>query len=116
MYCCHSILECCGLFSGVKLSIRSFVLSLTMASACHEILAFISHCLAKFRPILDCFIPNFKLKYEDSENTKVYHVNTVIFSLHQITRRALFGTPGITAPNFIMTKQETTKSGGGGGA
>ena len=26
MYICHSILECCGLFSGVRLSIRSFVL------------------------------------------------------------------------------------------
>ena len=26
MYSCHSILECFGLFSGVKLSIRSFVL------------------------------------------------------------------------------------------
>ena len=24
MYCCHSILECYNLFSGVKLSIRSF--------------------------------------------------------------------------------------------
>ena len=24
MYCCHSILECCVLFSGVGLSIRSF--------------------------------------------------------------------------------------------
>ena len=28
MYSCHRILECCGLFSGVKLSIRSFVLFL----------------------------------------------------------------------------------------
>ena len=26
MYSCHSILECCVTFSGVKLSIRSFVL------------------------------------------------------------------------------------------
>ena len=26
MYNCHSILECCVMFSGVKLSIRSFVL------------------------------------------------------------------------------------------
>ena len=33
-----------------------------------KILAFGSHCLANFQPILDCFIPNFKLKYEDSEN------------------------------------------------
>ena len=28
MCSCHSILECCVTFSGVKLSIRSFVLSL----------------------------------------------------------------------------------------
>ena len=26
MYGCHSMLECCGLFSGVKLSIRCIVL------------------------------------------------------------------------------------------
>ena len=26
MYSCDSILECCAMFSGVKLSIRSFVL------------------------------------------------------------------------------------------
>ena len=28
-----------------------------------------------FEPILDCFISNFKLKYEDSENIKVDRVN-----------------------------------------
>ena len=28
MYSCHSILECCVMFMGVKLSIRSFVLFL----------------------------------------------------------------------------------------
>ena len=28
MYSCQSIVECCGLFSGVKLSVRSFVLYL----------------------------------------------------------------------------------------
>ena len=35
-----------------------------------DVLAFGSHCLAKFQPILNCFIPKFKLKYEDSENIK----------------------------------------------
>ena len=42
------------------------------------------------QPILDCFIPNFKLKYEDSENIKADRVNTVVFNLHPIKRRALF--------------------------
>ena len=30
MCSCHSILECCVMFSGVKLSIRSFVLSYSL--------------------------------------------------------------------------------------
>ena len=33
-------------------------------------LAFGSHCSANFQPVLDCFIPKFKLKYDDSENMK----------------------------------------------
>ena len=37
---------------------------------------------ANIQPILDCFIPNVKLKYEDSENVKIDHVNTVVFNLH----------------------------------
>ena len=55
-----------------------------------EILAFVSHCSTKFQPILDCFIPNFKLKYEDLENINVDRVDTIAFNLHQIKRRALF--------------------------
>ena len=39
---------------------------------------------------LNCFISNFKLKYEDSENIKADRVNTVVFNLHQIKRRAFF--------------------------
>ena len=35
-----------------------------------KILVFGSHSTANFQPILNCFIPNFKLKYEDSENIK----------------------------------------------
>ena len=67
-----------------------------LSSAGAEIQALVSHCSANFQPILDCFIPNFKLKYEDSENIKVDCVNTVVFNLHQIKRRAcfFFGTPG----------------------
>ena len=59
-----------------------------------EIQAFVSHCSANYQPILDCFIPNFKLKYEHSENVKVGRDNTVVFNLHQIKRRGfLLGHP-----------------------
>ena len=47
--------------------------------------------------ILDRFIANFKLNYEDSENIKVDRVRTVVFNLHQIKRRTFFRTPGIIA-------------------
>ena len=40
------------------------------SSAGPKILAFGSHCLANFQPILDCSISNFKIKYKDSENIK----------------------------------------------
>ena len=79
------------LFKLVYLSKKSGRLS----SAGPEIQAFVSHCLANFYSILDCFTPNFKLKYQDLENAKADHVNTVAFNLHQIKRRAfIFGTPG----------------------
>ena len=48
------------------------------SSAGLKILAFGSHCLANFQPILDCFIPNFKMKYEDSENIKADSASTVV--------------------------------------
>ena len=49
-----------------------------------EILAFGSQCSVNFQLILDCFIPNFKLKYDNLENIKTDFVNTVIFNLHEI--------------------------------
>ena len=55
-----------------------------MSSVSPEILAFSSHCSANFQPIFYCFIPNFKLKYEDSGNIKADRVNTVVFNLRQI--------------------------------
>ena len=58
------------------------------SSAGSKILHFSSQCSANFKPILDCFIPNFK--YEDSENIKADRVSTVVFNLHQIKRRAFF--------------------------
>ena len=59
------------------------------SSAGPKILVFGSHCSANFQPILDCFIPNFKLKYKDSENIKADRVNTVDFNVGRF-----FGTPG----------------------
>ena len=35
-------------------------------------------------------LTDFGLKYENSENVKADHVNTVIFNLHQIKRQAFF--------------------------
>ena len=65
------------------------------SSASLKILDFGSHCSVNFQPILDSFIPNLKLKYEDSENIKADSVGTVVFNLHQIKRLAFFfGTPG----------------------
>ena len=67
------------------------------SSASPEILAFGSHSSANFQRILDCFILNFKLKYEDSQNIKADSVIGVVFNLHQIKRGVFFfGTPGIS--------------------
>ena len=74
-----------------------------LSSAGPESLAFGSHSLAKFQPILDCFIPNFKLKYEDSENVKADSVNTVVFNSHKIKRRAFLGHP-VGQNNFITSQ------------
>ena len=63
------------------------------SSAGPKILALGSHCSAKFQPILDCFIPNFKLKYQDAENVKANRLSLVVFNLHQIKRRAFSGHP-----------------------
>ena len=54
-----------------------------------EILTFGSHCSAQ--SILDCFIPNFKLKYEDAENIKTNHVSTAYV---ESKTGNIFGTSG----------------------
>ena len=60
-----------------------------------KILAFGSHSMANFQSVLNCFIPNFKLKHEDLENIETDCVSTIAFNLHQIKRWAFFyGTPG----------------------
>ena len=48
------------------------------SSASPEILAFGSHCSVDFQPILNCFVPKFTLKYEDSENIMAGSVNRVV--------------------------------------
>ena len=75
-----------GCFELVHFSKKSGRLSL----AGPEILAFANHCSANLQPILNFFIPNFKLKHEDSENVKADCVNTVIFNLHRIKRQEFF--------------------------
>ena len=76
-----------GCFKLVHFSKKSGRLS----PAGPEILAFGSHCSAKFQPIFDCFIPHFNLKFEESENVKTYCVDTVAFNLHQMKQRNFFG-------------------------
>ena len=60
-----------------------------------EILTFGSHCSANFHPILDCFIPKFKLEYDGLENIKTYSVNTVLSTYIKSNVQSFFGTPGI---------------------
>ena len=62
-------------------------------NSCPESLAFGSHCSANFQTILNFFIPNFKLKYEDSENITADLVNTIV-NICQIKQRNVSGTPG----------------------
>ena len=66
-----------------------------LSSTRPEILAFSSHHSADFQLILDSFIPNFRLKHEDSQNMKTYHdIRYSRFRLTLNQREELFGTPG----------------------
>ena len=73
---------------------------------CPEILAFGSHCSVNFQPILDSFIPNLKLKHEDSEDIGTDPANTAVFNeifgdsqyLYRF-QRTLLGTPSIYTGN-----------------
>ena len=80
-----------GCLKLVHFSKRSGCLSSTGS----EILNFGSHCLANFQPILDCFIPKFKLEYGVLENIKTDRVtNAVVFNLNQTFKVVFFWTPG----------------------
>ena len=50
---------------------------------------------------MDCFIPKFKLEYDDLENIKTDCVNTVVFNLHQIKR--------LKYSRFQLTSNQTFK-------
>ena len=58
-----------------------------LSPACPEVLTFSIRCLAKFQQVFDWLIPNFKLKYEDSENKETDCADAVVFNLHQIKQR-----------------------------
>ena len=76
--------------------IGAFLKNLLMcSSAGPKILAFGSHCSENIQPTLNCFMPNFTLKYGNSEGIKSDRVNSVISNLHQIKRRTFYGTSGI---------------------
>ena len=64
-----------------------------LSSAGPEILAVDSHYSAKFLLIFDCFIPNFKLKYEDLDNIGTDRLDIVIFYSHEIKQRNFLGVP-----------------------
>ena len=83
-----------GCIKLVHFSKKSGRLSSTGPSTGSEILTFGSHCSANSQPILDCFIPKFKLEYDNLENIKADLVNPVVFDLRQIKRLTFLGTPG----------------------
>ena len=71
-----------------------------------EILTFGSHCSTNFQPILDCFIPSFKLEYDDLENIKTASVSTVVFNLHQIKRSKFFlGDPVLMLSFYLILEK-----------
>ena len=56
MCSCHSILECCVTFSGVKLSIRSFVLLHVS-----EARKFTKHLMVRYSEVKICEIYNIRI-------------------------------------------------------
>ena len=64
--------------------------SVCLSSTGSEILPFGNQCSANFQSILNCFIPKFKLKYDDLENIKTDRVDTVVFNLHEIKHLKFF--------------------------
>ena len=65
-----------------------------LSSTGPKLLTFGSHCSANFQPILDCFVPKFKLEYVDLENGKKQMCKYSRFQLtSDQTVKVFFGTP-----------------------
>ena len=56
MYSCHFILECCGLFLGVKLSIRSFVLFICLKLTSYLVQSFMGQQVAMVIEVSLCLL------------------------------------------------------------
>ena len=55
-------------------------------------------------------MPNFKLKYENVENIKNYHINAVVFNLHHIKQKNFLGgrdTQYVLLVNFRKVFEES---------
>ena len=77
---------------------------------CHQRVPKCYHCSANFQPILDCFTPKFKLKYDYLENIKTDHVNTVIFNLLQIKQSKLFWGHPVNSRKFVLSVSKTVSN------
>ena len=61
---------------------------------------------------MDCFIPKFKLKYDNIENIKTDRVNTVVFNLHEIKQLKFFGTPDRSKVLSLIRSMDSKKAHG----
>ena len=57
---------------------------------------------------MDCFIPKFKLEYDNLENIKTDSVNAVVFNLHQIKHLKLFFLGNPVSVNMHILLLHTT--------
>ena len=60
-----------------------------LSSAGPEVLAFGSHCSAKFQLIFGCFTPNLKCK--DSENIRTYCIDMIVSNHIKSNKESFFG-------------------------
>ena len=62
-----------------------------LSSTGSEILTSGGHCSSNFQPVLNCFVPKFKLEYDNLENIKTVRVTTVLYKiLYQIKQSSVF--------------------------
>ena len=72
-----------------------------LSSTGSEILTFSIHCSA-FQTILDCFIPKFKLKYDNLENIKTDRVNTVVSTCLKSNSQSFLGDTRYRLPRTTL--------------